>query len=171
MIHSAVFKHRGISIAENTLTFDGDTGKSVTLRELVLKRAENEFGRYYEEDTSISDSISQENWQILKSKVEDLKYEKYDDEFLPPSNFAFEKIKYWLRYANNFFGYEMSIPSFIVPDGEGGIRIEWKNDRKHLRVSLSEERIYLYFEDGSDYDVIENFAAEQLIEKLRWLNQ
>lgn len=171
MTHNAIFKSESISLSDNFVTFDGNTGKSVTLRELVQDRAEKETQRFYHENTSISNSVRQENWQILSNKFEEVLYEKYNEEFLAPTEFIFNSAVKLLHSINDFLGYEMLMPSFIVPDGEGGIRIEWKINNKHLRLSLSEEKVYMYFENDSEYDVIENFNAEELIEKLRWLNQ
>lgn len=171
MTHNAIFKYERISLSDDFITFDGNAGKSVTLRGLVQNRAEKETERFYQKTTSISDSIRQENWQILRNKFEDLLYEKYNEEFLAPTKIVFDNAVKLLHSINNFLSYEMPMPSFIVPDGEGGIRIEWKVENKHLRISLSEERFYLYFEHRSDYAVIEEFNAQELIEKLRWLNQ
>ncbi len=156
------------SLSGNSIVTDFDTGQSVTLDELARRKAEREIKR---EASSFNDSLREENWLVIKSKLEALLDEEYDEDFLAPTKFIFEAVEKLLSSINNFLGYEMPMPTFIVPDGEGGIRIEWKLNDKHLRIVLSEKRMYLYFEHNSKYDGIPNFKAERLIEKLRWLNQ
>ncbi len=171
MIYSAVSKLENISLPENLTAFDSATGKSVTLKELAQKRAEVESERFHREAISFSDSIRQENWQIISDRFKDLLDEKYNEEFLAPADYAYSVSRRLLHIINDSLGYDMLIPVFIVPDGEGGIRVEWKNNDKHVRLSLSEQRVYMYFEHNSDYDVNEDFEIQELIEKLRWLNQ
>ncbi len=156
------------SLSENTIVFDFDTGQSITLDELANRKAEREFKR---KASSFNDSLRKENWLAIEGKLDALLDEEYDEDFLAPTKFIFEATEKLLSGINNFLGYEMPVPTFILPDGEGGIRIEWKLNNKHLRLVLSEKRMYLYFEHKSKYDGIPNFKIEQLIEKLRWLNQ
>lgn len=156
------------SLSGNPIVTDFDTGQSVTLDELGRRKAEREFQRKV---SSVNDSIREENWLVVESKLDALLDEEYDEDFLAPTKFIFEAVEKLLSSVNNFLGYEMPVPTFIVPDGEGGIRIEWKLNNKHLRLALSEKQMYLYFEHSSKYNGIQDFNAEQLVEKLRWLNQ
>ena len=156
------------SLSGNPIVFDFDTGQSVTLGELAHRKVEREFKR---KASSFNDSLREENWFVIESKLDALLDEEYGENFLAPTEFIFETVEKLLSSINNFLGYEMPIPTFIVPDGEGGIRIEWKLNNKHLRLALSEKRMYLYFEHNSQYDGVPNFKVEQLIGKLRWLNQ
>ncbi|MCA1623224.1 MAG: hypothetical protein LC768_17180 [Acidobacteria bacterium] len=167
MTSNAGFKFNN-SLSGNSIVTDFDTGQSVTLEELAHRTAEREIQRKV---ISLNESLRDENWRIIESKLDTLLDEEYDEDFLPPTDFAFSSVKKLLLSINNFLGYEMSIPAFIVPDGEGGVRIEWKVNNKHLRLALSEKRMYLYFEHNSKYNGIPDFNAEQLVEKLRWLNQ
>lgn len=171
MTHNAVFKSGYANISINSLNFDGDTGQSVTLEELAKRREETEHQRFYQESTPISNSIREENWNILANKFKEVLHEKYNEDFVAPTNHILEGAIKLLQSINDFLGYEMPVPRFIVPDGEGGIRVEWRNHNKHLRLSLSDERVYLYFEEAADYGVIEDFDAVELIERLKWLNQ
>lgn len=169
MIGNAGFKFKNYPLPENHMVFDGDTGQSVTLEELVSRRTEKQNQISF--SLTISDSFRERNRQIIESKLEALLNEDYDEDFLAPTDVVFASVKKILLKVNDFLGYEMTVPNFIIPDGEGGIKIEWRLNSKHLRILLSEKKIYLYFEHNSEYNGITNFSAEQLIEKLRWLNQ
>lgn len=169
MAGNAGFKFKNYPLPENHVVFDGDKGQSVTLEELIHRRTEKQ--NQISSSLTVSDSFRERNRQIIESKLQALFNEDYDEDLLAPSNIVFASVKTILLKVNDFLGYEMIVPSFIIPDGEGGIKIEWRSNSKHLRILLSERKIYLYFEHNSEYDGITNFSAEQLIEKLRWLNQ
>jgi hypothetical protein len=168
MTGNAGFKFNNRVVPENHIVFDGDTGQSVTLEELIRRRTENQTSV---KSTPVSDFLPKSNWRIIESKLNKLFDEDYDEEFLPPTDEIFRSVKEILLKLNDFLSYEMTIPSFVIPDGEGGIRIEWKIDDKHLRLALSEKKLYLYFEHNGISNGIQNFSAEQLVEKLRWLNK
>ena len=171
MMPNLLLKHETISLPDDLLLFDGDEGRSVTLGELAQRRSAAEANKFQKESRSISDLIREENREMLNHKFEDLLNEEYDEEFLAPTEHILEGAIQLIYSINDYLGYEMPIPLFVIPDGEGGIRIEWQNMDKHLRLSLGEGRIYLYFEDNSQYDAVENFDAKQLVEKLKWLVQ
>lgn len=168
MTGNAGFKFSNRGLSENQVVFDGATGQTVTLEELIRRRTEDQNKL---KSVPVSDSLRESNRQIIESKLNRLFDEDFDEDFLPPTDEIFKAIKEVLISVNDFLGYEMTIPSFIVADGEGGIRIEWKSNDKQLRLVMSQKILYLYFEDSGSYDGITNFNAEQLVEKLRWLNR
>ncbi len=167
MTSNAGFKFNN-SLSGNHMVFDFDTGQSVKLEELASRRAEREIQRKV---ISLNESLRDENWRVIERKLDALLDEEYDEDFLAPADYVFESVKKSLSGINKFLGYEMPMPSFIIPDREGGIRIEWKLNNKHLRLVLSEKQRYLYFEKNYKGEVILEFSEKQLVEKLRWLNQ
>jgi hypothetical protein len=168
MTGNAGFKFSYSRLSDNHTVFDGVTGQTVTLEELKRRTAEDQ-NRI--KSKPVFDSLRESNWQNIEYKLNSLLSEDYDEDFFPPTDEIFTAVKGMLFKVNDFLGYEMTIPSFIVPDGEGGIRIEWKFNDKQLRLAISQKKHYLYFEDNGSYDGIPNFKPEQLVEKLRWLNK
>lgn len=162
------------SLPENYKVFDGNSGQSITLKELAQSRAAEQFQKFQSSSSSVTNSLrelKEENWRILSSKLQGLFNVEYDEDYLEPSQNIIRQIAELLYIANTNLGYEMTLPKFVAPDGEGGIRIEWRLNDKHLRLVLSEKRTYIYFEENHKGDVTPKFGATQLIEKLRWLNQ
>jgi len=163
--NSRLVKFRNNSLPENYRVYDGSTGQSITLEELAQRRAAEQIQRFQ------SNSSSEINWRIILSKLQNLFNVEYDEDFLEPSQYAIKKVAEFLFEANSNLAYEMPMPTFVVADGEGGVRIEWKMNNKHLRLVYSIQRNYLYLEHNSVPEGIENFNIKQLIESLRWLNQ
>lgn len=168
MTGNAGFKFSNRGLSENQIVFDGATGQTITLEELIRRRTEDQNKL---KSVPVSDSLRESNRQIIENKLNKLFDEDFDEDLLPPTDEIFRVVKKILIGVNDFLGYEMPLPSFIVPDGEGGIRIEWKLNAKQLRLVVSQKKLYLYFEENGSYNGISNFKAEQLIEKLRWLNK
>lgn len=167
-----VFKNN--SLPENYRVFDGNSGRSITLEELAQSRVAEQTQKFRSNSSSITNSLRElreENWRVLMSKLQDLFNLEYDEDFLEPSQHILKKVAEFLFEANSNLVSEMPLPTFLIPDGEGGIRIEWKINNKHLRMVYAMRRNYLYLEYNDIPEGIENFNTEQLIEKLRWLNQ
>jgi hypothetical protein len=167
-----VFKNN--PLPENCKVFDGNTGQSITLEELARMRAAEQVEKFQNNSSSFTDSLrelSEENWRILLSKLQAVSNVEYDEDFLEPSQDIIKKVAEFMFEANSNLVYEMPLPTFIVPDGEGGVRVEWKLNNKHLRLVYSTQRNYLYLEYNSVSKGIENFDVTQLIESLRWINQ
>jgi len=167
-----VFKNN--PLLKNHKVFDGNTEQSITLEELAQLRAAEQVQKFQSISLSVTDSVrelKEENWRILLSKLQCLLNLEYDEDYLEPSQYILKQIAELLYSANNNLGYEMTLPKFLVPDGEGGIRIEWRMNDKYLHLVYSEKRNYLYFQENSEGNGIKDFSANQLIEKLRWLNQ
>ena len=168
MTKNAGFKFSNRILPEDHVAFDGATGQSVTLEEYINRGIEKQDSI---QAKPVSKFIPESNWRIIDNKLNKLRDEDYNEEFLPPTEDIFKAVREILLGVNDLLGYEMSLPSFIIPDGEGGIRVEWKTGNKHLRLAISERKLYLYFEHNGIADGIQNFKAQQLIEKLRWLNK
>jgi hypothetical protein len=174
MAGNAGLKFKNNSLSENNKVFDGNTDQSITLGELAQRRAMEQSQRFQNNSSSVTDSLrelKEENQRILLSKLQGLLNMEYDEDYLEPSQYILKQIAELLYSANNNLGYEMTLPKFLVPDGEGGIRIEWRMNDKYLHLVYSEKRNYLYFQENSEGNGIKDFSANQLIEKLRWLNQ
>ncbi len=75
-----------------------------------------------------------------------------------------------LLLAYKLMGRSYFEPS-ILPDGEGGIDIEWEKDSKHLLLSCqatSGQRDFLYYQQDDKYEA-KDFSVSLLKEKLYWL--
>jgi hypothetical protein len=174
MAGNAGLKFKNNSLSENNKVFDGNTNQSITLGELAQRRATEQIQRFQNNSSSVTDSLrefKEENRRILLSKLQGLLNMEYDEDYLEPSQYVIKKAAEFLFEANSNLAYEMPMPTFVVADGEGGVRIEWKMNNKHLRLVYSIQRNYLYLEHNSVPEGIENFNIKQLIESLRWLNQ
>ncbi len=107
----------------------------------------------------------------FRKGLNELKIEDYDNDFLAPSNYAYKCAQDFMSAALKCFSVDLLIPYF-VPDGEGGIRLEWVNGARELRLicpASGSKKPYLYHEDGDIYGVIEEVTDSVLREQLRWL--
>lgn len=107
----------------------------------------------------------------LTDGLAELRNESYDEDFIAPSAYAYECARDFMFAAFNSFGCKLPVP-FYVPDGEGGIRIEWEQGARELRLicpASDSQSPYLYHEEGSDYEVDEQVTDSVLRERLRWL--
>lgn len=173
MTRNAGLVFKSNPLPENYMVFDGNSGQSITLRKLTESRAIEQIQKFPRK-ASLPDYLrgrKEENWNLIRNKLTDLFNDEYDEDFLEPSQSILRKLIGFLFEANRDFTSEMPSPTFVVADGEGGIKIEWKLNDKHLRLLYSTRRNYLYTEYNSEAKGIENFDVKQLIESLRWLNQ
>lgn len=173
MTGSAALKFKSNVLPEDYKAFDGNSGQSITLEELAESRAA-EQAQKFQASSSFTDFLrerKEESWRIIIGKLRDLFGVDYDEDFLEPSQDILKTVAEFLFNANSAFTFGMPVPTFIVPDGDGGIKIEWRADDKHLRLSYSTRRNYLYLEPNTDVSGIENFNLTELIESLKWLNQ
>jgi hypothetical protein len=77
----------------------------------------------------------------------------------------------YLEAAASILGASFPVPEF-VPDGEGGIDIEWSKNARRLTLSCrayATHNDYLYWEEDGNYDA-RDITLSLLIERLRWLN-
>lgn len=175
MARNAGLVFKSNPLPENYKVFDGNLGQSITLEELAQSRAAEQSKKFQSSSslpiTRYLRERKEENWSDICVKLKNLFNAEYDEDFLEPSQTILKKVVGFLFDANCDFTSGMPLPTFVVADGEGGIKIEWKINEKHLRLLYSTRRNYLYLEHNSDIKGIENFDVTQLIESLRWLNQ
>jgi hypothetical protein len=60
----------------------------------------------------------------------------------------------------------------VGTDGEGGIRIEWNQNVREVRLVIpahSDGKMYLYYQAGKSYGIVENPSAQGLAYWLGWL--
>lgn len=62
-------------------------------------------------------------------------------------------------------------PLFYCPDFCGGIGLEYHRNFRELRIRLRYNSRYIYFLNGTQDGVIENFTDEQLKERIEWLDK
>ena len=118
--------------------------------------------------TSIAESKGFSN--ILTSLAE-LNEEHYDEDFLAPTFFAITSVINHLRTASRPLGDSLPIPN-IIADGDGGIRVEWRNAEKDLRLlhpASEVNQIKLYFQEGKKYWIDNLTTDDDLVNGLRWL--
>jgi hypothetical protein len=77
----------------------------------------------------------------------------------------------YLEAATAILGDKFPAPEF-VPDGEGGIDIEWSKNARRLTLSCratEDQNDYIYSEENGVYDA-RDFTLALLITRLHWLN-
>lgn len=87
-----------------------------------------------------------------------------------PTMLAFNNARTRLLLAYKLLGQAYFEPS-IVPDGEGGIDIEWEKGGKHLLLNCqatSSQKDFLYYQQGTEY-AAKDFSVLLFKEKLSWL--
>jgi hypothetical protein len=76
----------------------------------------------------------------------------------------------YLEAAASILGTSFAVPEFI-PDGEGGIDIEWSNGQKQVTLSCratGSQRDYIYWEESGSYEA-KDFTLALLVTRLMWL--
>lgn len=65
------------------------------------------------------------------------------------------------------------IPPRISSDDNGGLRLNWKEGEKELRVVVPANATarYLYWQVGAEFGGVQNFGSATLYTWLRWLNE
>lgn len=160
---AAKFNSKDLS---NVSTVDIYTGTTVSLEELTKKVLEQEQNRF-----SSIEINQRENWQDFLIELVKLTQDEYDNEFLAPTDFAYQTVGKFLKGLSENFNRPLPIPNFI-PDGEGGIRAEWNIRGKEIRLvcpSKIEWKPYIYFEEGEFYDVEKDINIRSLVKRFNWL--
>ncbi len=150
----------------NISTNDFYTGTTVSFEELAIRVFEREQNRF----SSIEINL-QENSANFRERLFELTQDKYDEEFLAPTNFAYQSILKFLDSLSKSFNKRLPVPSFI-PDGEGGIRAQWEIQGRELRLvcpAKPDWKPYLYHEEGNSYDVKKDLKAGIFIKWFSWL--
>jgi hypothetical protein len=95
----------------------------------------------------------------------------YNDEFLKPSKSATNATRNILLQAYRGLSNFSLLPKFVTADGVGGIRIQWQNEAKELRLLCSNEgALKLYWQDGDKYG-LEEPAVANIILRFGWLKE
>ena len=95
----------------------------------------------------------------------------YDEEFLKPSKSATDTTRNILRQAYRNLSKFSLLPEFITADGDGGIRVQWINNLRELRLICSTEgALKLYWQDNDNYG-LEESTLNNLTERLEWLKE
>ncbi len=146
--------------------FDVQTETIVSLDELATRTFEREQNRF-----SSFEINQQENCQDFLIELFQLTQDEYDEDFLAPTNFAYQTMEKFLKGLSDSFNRTLPIPNF-VPDGEGGIRAEWEIRGKMLSLvcpAKSDWKPYIYFEEGDFYDVNKDVKLGIFIKRFSWL--
>ena len=150
-----------------TLDLDQTISVSTVLRNLAVIAAawQVKASQPATDDPQISHRLK------LLSGLDELRKDDYDEDFLAPTEHAHTRARNFMLAA--FESLEHALPTpFYVPDGEGGIRMEWINGTRELGLicPASESREpYLYHEDGDEYGIDEQLTDSVLNERLSWL--
>lgn len=160
-------KHLRIEDGMRQITLDLDQTVSVStvLRGFAVALFAWQASQPATDDPQISHRLK------LLSGLNELRRDDYDEDFLAPTEHAYTSALNFMIAAFESLKYALPIP-FYVPDGEGGIRIEWVKGARELRLicPASESREpYLYYEDGDEYAVDERLTDFVLNERLHWL--
>jgi hypothetical protein len=94
------------------------------------------------------------------------------DYIFRPTLYAYRSARQWLLEAYAFMGHRFIRPS-LVPDGEGGIDIEWAYKRREVLLSCRArpiQRDYIYYQEGEQYNA-KDASSEYLKDRLSWLIQ
>ena len=95
-----------------------------------------------------------------------------NDYIFKPTHHAYERARRFLIEAHAIMGSHYSQPS-IVPDGEGGIDIEWVRGGKEVLLccrASEAQRDYIYYQEGEKYGA-HDASVEYLRDRLNWLIQ
>ncbi len=95
----------------------------------------------------------------------------YDEEFLKPSQFASDTMQNVLLQAYRNLSDFSELPKFVTADGDGGIRVQWRNNERELRLICSTTgELKLYWQNGNNYD-LEEPSLTNLTKRLKWLKE
>jgi len=154
----------GDGLRQITLDLDQTIIGSKVLRELAA------FVAWQASPPATDDLLISHRLKLL-SRLNELRKDDYDEDFLAPTEHAYTSALNFMLAAFESLEYALPTP-FYVPDGEGGIRMEWINGTRELGLicPASESREpYLYHEDGNEYGIDEQLTDSVLNERLYWL--
>ena len=102
-----------------------------------------------------------------------LKDEEYDDDFLRPTDYAVAQTFLLIFGVAHVIS---AVPSHctVSTDGSGGIRLEWLNAGKEVRVVVAASegrRSYIYHEEGDNYALDEKLTPDRTKDWLLWLSE
>jgi hypothetical protein len=147
-------------------TSSASDGFSVELSKIIEQTLREAVGfRHY----AFEDKQQETETQLLVSlsKLDD--ESDYDEEFLKPSKSATDTTRNILLQAYRSLSDFSLLPKFITADGDGGIRVQWRNETRELRLICSAEGLLkLYWQDGKNYN-LEDPTVTNLITRFKWL--
>jgi hypothetical protein len=95
----------------------------------------------------------------------------FDSECLAPTERSIEATLSLL--ANAALELYAPLPEGVLyPDGDGGLRVDWKQDNRQLRLVIhraSPSQDYIYHQEGTEYGLETNVSARQVAGWARWL--
>ncbi len=151
----------------NVRTFSTSEGRSVELSKIAAQ--------VMQEAVEIRHSASEEKQQterdllVFLAELDD--EDDYNEEFLMPSESATNATRNVLLQAYRSLANFSLLPKFITADGDGGIRIQWQNEARELRLLCSDEgTLKLYWQDGNEYD-LEKPEVSNIISRFKWLKE
>lgn len=111
-------------------------------------------------------------WALVQQLVDVMRDEdNFDEECLLPTERAIHAALVFLGDA----AVELRTPlpeGALYPDGDGGLRIEWEQDERQIRLVIhrdSSSQDYIYHQERADYALEANVTAHQLAGWIRWL--
>lgn len=111
--------------------------------------------------------------QSILDELDELRHNQDRDGYaFRPTPYAFEHARRWVITTYSSADRELPRPEF-VPDGEGGIDIEWAQDDREVSLSCRAfptlKGNYIYWQDVEEYDA-QAVTLLGLLERLRWLS-
>jgi hypothetical protein len=150
-------------------TFSAADGRLISLEE----EAEQKRQEAMRLRRSSVENTGQEHERKLFALLAELENEEdYDDDFLKPEQIAFAKTRNILSQSyRGLYNFSL-LPQFVLADGDGGIRVEWRNEARELRLLCSETGgMKIYWQENKDYDIEEIVTVPSLTARLEWLKE
>ncbi|MGI8555867.1 MAG: hypothetical protein ACR2LT_05875 [Pyrinomonadaceae bacterium] len=152
----------------NVRAFSASAGRSIEL-EKIVEQSLHEAADFRNSALEKVKQKTETELLVYLAKLDD--ENDYDEDFLKPSNSATDKTRNILRQAYRGISDFSLLPKFVTADGDGGIRVQWRNETRELRLICSAEgALKLYWQDGNDYD-LEESTITNLITRFEWLKE
>lgn len=103
--------------------------------------------------------------------IKSLLAEGYECDSEIPTQFSIKTATNFIESAQLALKNDYPSAKFITPDLDGGLRIQYQNGEKHVRLLVNPKRICLYWQEGERYKDIESGSGDLFISKLVWLNE
>ena len=168
MINSALFKtQQPTSAFSHARTFNALAGQSISIEQIAGQKAIEESHR---RRLTIADEPRETERKVLVKLTELDNQDDYDEDFLMPTTRAFTATRNILSQAYRSLTDSL-LPNFINADGDGGIRIHWRNKSKEISLFCSETgELKLYWQDGNPH-LEDTVTVKNLVAKLEWIGQ
>lgn len=151
----------------NVLAFSSAFGRSERLSEVA------EQARLLEiilRRSAVEEKQKQTESELLVLLADLDNEEDYDENFLKPTGIAFSTVRNTLLQAYRSSSNFLPLPKFVLADGDGGIRVEWRNLTRELGLFFSDQgELKIYWQEGKNYGLDEATTITNTIAKLKWL--